>query len=48
MSLMKNLPTQLWKTEEEYRRRKSIDEKTPELNKEMWEKNQKIIDIVDE
>ena len=48
MSLVKNLPTQLWETEEENRRRESIDEKPPELNKEMWEKNQKIVSIIDE
>ena len=48
MSLVKNLPTQLCETEEENRTRESIDEKPPELNEEMWEKNQKIIDIIDE
>ena len=48
MSLVKNLPTQLWEIEEENRRRESIDEKPPELNEEMWEENRKIIDIVDE
>ena len=48
MSLVKNLPTQLWETEEENRRRESIDEKPPELNEEIWEENQKIISIVDE
>ena len=35
------------KTGEENRTRESIDEKPPELNKEMWEENQKIMDIVD-
>ena len=48
MSLVKNLPIQLWKTEEENRTRESIDEKPPELDEEMWEENRKIIDIVDE
>ena len=47
MSLVKNLPTQLWETEKENRRRESIDEKLPELDEEMWEENQKIVDIVD-
>ena len=48
MSVVKNLPTQLWETEEEIRRRESIDERPPELNEEMWEENRKIVDIVDE
>ena len=46
MSLVENLPTQLWETEEENRRRESIDEKPPELNEEMWKENQKIVGIV--
>ena len=46
MSLVKNLPTQLWETEEENWRRESIDEKPPELDEEMWEKNQKIVDLL--
>ena len=48
MFLVKNLPTQLWETEEENRRRELIDEKPPELNEEMWEENRKIVGIVDE
>ena len=35
-------------TGEENRTRESIDEKPLELDKEMWEKNRKVIDIVDE
>ena len=35
MSLVKNLPSQLWETEEENRRHESIDEKPPELDEEM-------------
>ena len=46
MSLIKNLLTQLWESEEENRRRESIDEKPPELDEEMWDENRKIIDIV--
>ena len=46
MSLVKNPPTQLWKTEEENRTYELIDEKPSKLNKEMWEENRKIIDIV--
>ena len=45
---MKNLPTQLWETKEENRIWEPIDEKPPELDEEMWEENQKIIDIIDE
>ena len=48
MSLVKNLPTQLWETKKENQRRESIDEKPLELNEEMWEENQKIVGIVDE
>ena len=48
MSLVKNLPIQLWETEEENRIRESIDEKPLELDEEMWKENRKIIDIVDE
>ena len=44
MLLVKNLSTQLWETEEENRTRKSIDEKPPKLDKEMWEENWKIIE----
>ena len=35
-------------TGKENRRRESINEKLLKLNKEIWKKNQKIIDIVDE
>ena len=35
MSLVKNLSIELWETEEENRRRESIDEKLPKLNEEM-------------
>ena len=48
MSLVKNLSTQLWETEEENRRWESIDEKPLGLDEEMWEENRKIIDIVNE
>ena len=48
MSLVKNLLTQLWETEEKNRRQESIDEKLPELNEEMWEENQKIVGVVNE
>ena len=48
MSLVKNLPTQLWETGEENRTRESIDEKPLELKEQMWEENRKIIDIVNE
>ena len=48
MPLVKNLPTQLWETGEENWKWESINEKPLELNVKMWEKNQKIIDIVDE
>ena len=41
MSLMKNHLTQLWKTEEENRTKKSIDKKSPKLDKEMWEENRR-------
>ena len=43
MSLIKNLPTQLWQTEEENYTKKSINEKLPKLDKEMWEENQRCI-----
>ena len=46
MSLVKNLPAQLWETEEENQKWESINEKLPELNEEMWEENQKIVDII--
>ena len=46
MSLVKNLLTQLWEIEEENQIRELIDEKPPKLDEEMWEENQKIIDIV--
>ena len=46
MFLVKNLPTQLWETEEENRRREWINEKPPELDEEIWEENQKIIDLL--
>ena len=46
MSLVKNLPTQLWETEEENWIWESINKKPPELDEEIWEKNWKIIDIV--
>ena len=46
MSLVKNLPTQLWETEQENRRRKSIDEKSLELDEEIWEENRKIVDLL--
>ena len=42
--LVKNLSTQLWETEKENRIRKSIDKKSPELNKKMWKENRKIIE----
>ena len=48
MSLVKNLINLLWETEKEHRTWKLINEKPSELNVEMWEENQKIIDIVDE
>ena len=35
-------------TGEENRTKKSIDKKSLKLNEEIWEKNQKIIDIVNE
>ena len=35
MSLVKNLPTQLWETEEEKRTRKSINKKPLELDEEI-------------
>ena len=46
MSLVKNLPTQLWETEEENRTRESesINEKPLKLDEEMWEENRKVID----
>ena len=46
MSLVKNLPTQLWEIEKENRRRESIDEKPPELDEEMWEENRKIVNLL--
>ena len=46
MFLVKNLPTQLWETEEENRRRESINEKPPKLDEEIWEENQKIVDLL--
>ena len=46
MSLVKNLPTQLWKTEEENRKQESIAEKPPKLDEEMWEENRKIVDLL--
>ena len=46
MSLVKNLLTQLWESEEENRRRESIDEKPLELDKEMWEEKRKILDLL--
>ena len=48
MLLVKNFPTQLWKTEEENRTKESINKKPSELDKEIWEKNQKIKNIVNE
>ena len=48
MLLVKNLPTQLWETEEENRTKESINKNPPKLNEEIWEENRKIIDIVDE
>ena len=45
--LVKNPSTQLWETEEENRTKKSINKKLLELDEEIWEENQKIIDIVD-
>ena len=48
MSLVKNLPTQWWEDWKGKPDKRSIDEKPSELDKEMWEENQKIIDIVDE
>ena len=45
MLLVKNLPTQLWETEEENRTRESINEKPPNS---IWEENRKIMDIVNE
>ena len=46
MSLVKNLSTQLWETEEENLRWESIDKKPPELDEEMWKENQKIVDLL--
>ena len=46
MSLVKNLPTQLWEIEEKNRRRESINEKPPELDEEILEENQKIVDLL--
>ena len=44
--LVKNLSTQLWETEEENRTKKSINEKSSEFDKKMWEESRKNIDIV--
>ena len=46
MSLVKNLSTQLWETEEENQRQESINKKPPELDEEMWEINRKIVDLL--
>ena len=48
MLLVKNLPTQLREIEEENQIGESIDKKPSEFDVEMWEKNWKIIDIIDE
>ena len=46
MSLVKNLPTQLWEIEEENQRQESMIEKPSELDEEMWEEDQKIVELL--
>ena len=44
MSLVKNLPVQLWQIGEKNRTKKSINENLPKLDKKMYKENQKIIE----